>query len=127
MSPGRRGPVRFPAPAFMRDSVLRTVVYRARDERENADSLADIEEIADRLDLDSQARTRARDIFLSAVPDAERSKRATVAAAVYVGALVAGDQRSQGAVAEAAGVSRITVQQRWKGLLETAGLEAPDW
>jgi hypothetical protein len=30
-------------------------------------------------------------------------------------------------VAEAVGVSRLSVQQRWKDLLEEAGLEAPDW
>jgi len=61
------------------------------------------------------------------VPEADRSKRAAVAASLYAGSLVAGDRRSQGAVAEAVGVSRLTVQGRWKDLLDDAGLEPPDW
>jgi len=102
-------------------------VYRARDEVENEEWLADLEEAADRLDLGDRARTRAADLFLSTVPESERSKPAALAAALYVGSLVAGEQRSQSAVADAVGVSRLAVQQRWKDLLHTAGLEPPDW
>jgi len=102
-------------------------VYRASDERENEDWLATLEIAADRLDLGNEARSRARDIFLSTVPDEARSKRATLAASLYVGALVAGEQQSQGTVADAVGVSRLSVQQRWKEQLEAAGLEPPDW
>lgn len=102
-------------------------MYSARDERDNAEWLADLETAADRLELDTDARSCARDIFLSAVPEQDRSKPATVAAALYVGALVAGDQRSQGDVADAVGVSRLAVQQRWKTLLDNAGLDAPEW
>lgn len=102
-------------------------VYRARDELENAEWLSDLETAADRLDLDSAARSRARDVFLSTVPRADRSKPAALAASLYVGALVAGDERSQGTVADAIGVSRLAVQQRWKDQLEAAGLDAPDW
>jgi transcription initiation factor TFIIIB Brf1 subunit/transcription initiation factor TFIIB len=58
---------------------------------------------------------------------ADRSKRATVAASLYAGALIAGNRRSQSAVADAVGVSRLTVQNRWKDLLEAAGLEPPKW
>jgi Transcription initiation factor TFIIIB, Brf1 subunit/Transcription initiation factor TFIIB len=102
-------------------------VYRASDERENAEWLAELNKAADRLDLETETRSRATDLFLSSVPDEERSKQATMAAALYVGGLVAGDQRSQQTVAEAAGVSRLTVQQRWKGLIDAAGLDSPDW
>ncbi len=102
-------------------------MYRASDERDNEAWLAELNEAADRLDLSTQARSRAADVFLSALPDEERSKRATMAAALYVGGLVAGEQRSQRTVAEAAGVSRLSVQQRWKELLETTGLDPPDW
>lgn len=102
-------------------------MYRASDERENAEWLAELNEAADRLGLETEARSRATDLFLSSVPDEERSKRATMAAALYVGSLVAGDQRSQQTVAEAAGVCRLTVQQRWKGLIDAAGLDSPDW
>lgn len=102
-------------------------MYRARDEVENREWLGELEAAADRLALESPARSRAADVFLTTLPDADRSKRATLAASLYVGALLAGDERSQGAVAEAAGVSRLTVQQRWKDVLEAAGLDAPSW
>jgi transcription initiation factor TFIIIB Brf1 subunit/transcription initiation factor TFIIB len=102
-------------------------VYRASDEVANEEWLADLEAAADRLDLGTTARSRATDVFLSTLPDSDRSKRATLAASLYVGALVAGDQRSQGEVADAVGVSRLSVQQRWKDVLEEAGLDAPTW
>ena len=102
-------------------------MYRASDERDNADWLAELETAADRLELGTDARSRARDVFLSTLPDADRSKRATLAASLYVGTLVASEQRSQSEVAEAVGVSRLAVQQRWKEQLKAAGLEAPDW
>jgi transcription initiation factor TFIIIB Brf1 subunit/transcription initiation factor TFIIB len=102
-------------------------MYRARDQVENESWLADLEEVADRLDLSAEARTRAGDLFLSNLPDDKRSKRAVLATSLYVASLVEGDRRSQGAVAEAAGVSRLTVQQRWKAMLESAGLDAPEW
>ncbi|QLD87721.1 transcription initiation factor IIB family protein [Natronomonas salina] len=102
-------------------------MYRARDQVENEEWLAAIDETAERLDLSGDAKSRATDLFLSTVPEQDRSKKATVAASVYAGALIAGDRRSQSDVAEAAGVSRLTVQQRWKDLLEEAGLEPPKW
>jgi len=102
-------------------------VYRASDERENEEWLAELNEAADRLDLGSEARSRAVDLFLSSLPESERSKRAAMAAALYVGGLVAGEQRSQRTVAEAAGVSRLAVQRRWKELLDAAGLDPPGW
>lgn len=102
-------------------------MYRASDEVENEQWLAELTETATDLDLDESAEARAAHLFLSTVPDEERSKRATLAASLYVGALMAGDRRSQGEVAAAAGVSRLTVQKRWKDLVEEAGLDAPDW
>ncbi|MFB6141933.1 MAG: transcription initiation factor IIB family protein [Halorientalis sp.] len=102
-------------------------MYRASDEVENAEWLADLREAAADLDLDEAAQARAVDLFLSAVPEQDRSKPAALAASLYVASLVAGDRRSQEAVADAVGVSRLVVQQRWKDLLETAGLDAPDW
>jgi transcription initiation factor TFIIIB Brf1 subunit/transcription initiation factor TFIIB len=109
-------------------------VYRARDHVENERWLAEIEQSADRLELDTAARSRATDLFLSTVtewddPD-ERdadSRRAVVAASLYAGSLIEGDQRSQSQVADAVGVARLTIQQRWKELLEEAGLQPPSW
>ena len=102
-------------------------MYRASDRVTHEAWLAEIESAADALDLGTQARSHAVDLFLSSIPEADRSKRANLAASVYVGALVAGEERSQSAVADAADVSRLTVQQRWKPMLESAGLDAPDW
>ncbi|PSP75264.1 cyclin [Halobacteriales archaeon QS_3_64_16] len=102
-------------------------MYRARDQVANERWLADLETAADALDLSAEARERASDLFLSTVPAEDRSKRAVLAASLYAGALIAGDRRSQNAVADAAGVSRLTVQKRWKPLLEEAGLEPPTW
>ncbi|PSQ03015.1 cyclin [Halobacteriales archaeon QS_5_70_17] len=102
-------------------------MYRARDRVENEEWLADLDRAADRLDLSAAARERAADLFLSTLPDEERSKRASLAASLYVGALIEGDRRSQGSVADAADVSRLSVQQRWKELIEEAGLERPGW
>lgn len=102
-------------------------MYRAGDAVEEAEWLTELDRVADRLDLDSEARSTAQDLFLNGVPEEERSKPAALAAAVYAGSLVAGDQRSQTAVAEAADVSRLSVQGRWKDLLAEAGLEPPSW
>jgi transcription initiation factor TFIIIB Brf1 subunit/transcription initiation factor TFIIB len=102
-------------------------VYRARDRVANERWLADLRDAADVLDLSAEACERAIDLFLSAVPSEDRSKRAVLAASLYAGALIAGDRRSQNAVADAAGVSRLTIQKRWKPLLKEAGLEPPTW
>ena len=102
-------------------------MYRARDAVDQAEWLAELDRAADRLDLGSDARSNGRDLFLSMAPDGDRSKRAVLAASLYAGALIAGDGRSQGDVADAMGVARLTIQQRWKNILEEAGLEPPGW
>jgi hypothetical protein len=102
-------------------------MYRARDELANEEWLAELDGAADELALDSAARERAADLFLSTVPDDERSKRAALAASLYAGALIAGDRRSQSAIAETVGVARLTVQQRWRDVLGAAGFDPPAW
>jgi len=114
-------------PTLKAQRALALRVYTARDRMENQAWLDELQQVADALGLSGETRSVAEDVFLSSVPDEERSKRATMAASVYAAGLVAGEQRSQGDVAEAADVSRITIQGRWKDLLETAGLDAPDW
>jgi transcription initiation factor TFIIIB Brf1 subunit/transcription initiation factor TFIIB len=108
-------------------AVLRRCVYRARDEIENEGWLEDLEAAAERLEYDGEARSRAVDLFLSNVPEDDRSKQAVLAASLYVAGLVSGQRRTQSEVAEAADVTRLTVQQRWKPILESAGLDAPEW
>ncbi|MCT9096876.1 transcription initiation factor IIB family protein [Haloarchaeobius sp. HME9146] len=102
-------------------------MYSARDRVDNEEWLAELQTAADRLDLDADARSYAVDLFLSSVPESERSKKPAMAASLYAGALIASDGRSQTEVADAAGVSRLSIQQRWKDVLESAGLEPPSW
>lgn len=102
-------------------------MYRASDRVQNEHWLAELQRAADELDFESDARSIAEDLFLSTVPEADRSKPAAIAASLYAGGLIAGDRRSQGAVASATGVTRLTVQNRWKPLLEAVGLEPPTW
>ncbi|WP_435194768.1 transcription initiation factor IIB family protein [Natronomonas sp. EA1] len=102
-------------------------MYRASDEVANEAWLAALDEAADRLDLPAPVRSRAADLFLSTVPEGDRSKKPALAAALYVATLTEGDRRSQGDVADAVGVSRLSVQQRWKDLMREAGLEPPSW
>ncbi|SEO87366.1 Transcription factor TFIIB repeat-containing protein [Halogranum amylolyticum] len=102
-------------------------MYRARDQVDNEEWLAAIDRASDSLELGSEARSNATDLFLTHVPDADRSKPATAAASIYAGALIAGEERSQTAVADAMGVTRLSVQQRWKGILDDAGFRPPSW
>ena len=102
-------------------------MHNARERLAHGEWLDELERVADRLELSTEARTIAADLFLNDVPDAERSKRAVMAASLYAGSLIAGDGRTQGAVADAAAVSRLSIQSRWKELLSGAGLEPPGW
>ena len=102
-------------------------MYRARDRVENDEWLARIDRAADSLDLSSEPRSVAVDLFLTHVPDAERSKPAVAAASLYAGALITGEQRSQSRVAETMDVARLSIQSRWKDLLADAGFQPPDW
>lgn len=102
-------------------------MYPARDRIEHEAWLDRIEAAAAGLGLGDEARANAVDLFLSDVPDDDRSKPAAAAASLYAGALLAGEQRSQGAVAGAMDVSRPSVQHRWKGRLADAGFDVPDW
>ena len=102
-------------------------MHSARDRVEHEEYLADLDRIADRLELSGEARSIAAELFLSELPVADRSIPPLLAASVYAGGLVAGEERAQTVVADAADVSRISVQSRWKDLLESAGLQPPSW
>jgi transcription initiation factor TFIIIB Brf1 subunit/transcription initiation factor TFIIB len=102
-------------------------MYRARDRVDNEEWVARVTRAADGLELGAAARSNAVDLFLSNVPDEERSKPAVAAASLYAGALIAGEERPQGAVAEAMDVTRLSVQNRWKALLESSGFRPPEW
>ncbi len=102
-------------------------MYRARDQVDNEEWLTAIERASDRLELSADSRSTATDLFLSHIPDTPRSKPAVAAASLYAGALIAGEERSQTAVADAMDVTRLSVQQRWKSILEDAGFRPPSW
>lgn len=102
-------------------------MYSAKEQVENQPWLDRIESAADELDIGQEACTTAGDLFLSHVPTDDRSKPAVAAASLYAGALIAGEERSQQAVADAMDVSRLSVHSRWKSLLESAGFHAPTW
>lgn len=102
-------------------------MYSARDRIDQAEWLTAIERAADSLDLGSDSRSTAEDLFLSNIPEADRSKRAVAAASLYAGALIAGEERSQTAVADAMDVTRLSVQQKWKPILREAGFRPPSW
>ncbi|WP_435358582.1 transcription initiation factor IIB family protein [Haloarchaeobius sp. DFWS5] len=102
-------------------------MYSARDQVENEEWLTELETAADRLDLGPDARSYAVDLFLTSVPEEDRSKKPQLAASLYAGALIADEGQTQTAVADAVGVSRLSIQQRWKDVLESAGLEPPSW
>jgi transcription initiation factor TFIIIB Brf1 subunit/transcription initiation factor TFIIB len=102
-------------------------MYTARDRTANEAWLAEMNRAADALGVGSDARSTAEDLFLSDLPDTERSKRAVAAASLYAGALIAGEERSQSSVADAMDVSRLSIQTRWKGLLREAGFRPPSW
>ncbi|RDZ92634.1 cyclin, partial [Haloferax sp. Atlit-6N] len=92
-------------------------MYSARDRVANEEWLNRIERGADRLELGSDARSVAADLFLSEAPEEDRSKRAIAAASLYAGALIAGEERSQSRIADAMDVTRLSVQQHWKPVL----------
>ncbi len=102
-------------------------MYRARDRIEHSEWLEKLDEKGAELDLSQSVRSTATDLFLSHVPDEERSKPAVAAASLYAAALIGGEHRSQPAVADCFDVSRLCIQSRWKQLLDAAGFRAPSW
>jgi transcription initiation factor TFIIIB Brf1 subunit/transcription initiation factor TFIIB len=102
-------------------------MYSARDRRDQQAWLTELEHASDALSLSSDARSTAEDLYLSNVPDQERSMRAVAAASLYAGALIAGEQRSQTDVADAMDVTRLSIQSKWKDILEDAGFRPPSW
>jgi len=102
-------------------------MYRARDRLEHSDWLDRLDKAGADLDLDESTRSTAGELFLTHVPDADRSKPAVAAASLYAAALISGEERSQPAVAEVLDVSRISIQSRWKEIMADAGFQPPNW
>ncbi|MFD1642084.1 transcription initiation factor IIB family protein [Halohasta litorea] len=102
-------------------------MYRARDRLEHSDWLDRLDEAGAELDLSESTRSTAGELFLTHVPDADRSKPAVAAASLYAAALITGEERSQPTVAEALDVSRLSIQSRWKEIMADAGFQPPSW
>jgi transcription initiation factor TFIIIB Brf1 subunit/transcription initiation factor TFIIB len=120
-----RDPATFYSYCLIHNTTL--YMYSARDRVENESWLEEIRTAAVTLNLSSETQTVAEDLFLSQAPDSDRSKRAIAAASLYAGTLITGSERSQSAVADAMNVTRLSVQQHWKGILNTAGFQPPSW
>ncbi|SEH46904.1 Transcription factor TFIIB repeat-containing protein [Halopenitus malekzadehii] len=102
-------------------------MYRASDHVANEEWIDRIDEACATLDLGDDVRSTAVDLFLSNVPDADRSKATVAAASLYAAALIHGQERPQSAVADAMSVTRLSVHTHWKDVLEEAGFTPPSW
>jgi len=102
-------------------------MYRASDRVDNAAWIDRLDDACATLELDEEALSTATDLFLSRAPDDDRGKRVAAAASLYAAGLIRGEERSQSAVADAMDVSRLSVQKRWKPVLEDAGFSPPSW
>jgi transcription initiation factor TFIIIB Brf1 subunit/transcription initiation factor TFIIB len=102
-------------------------MYRASDRVDNAAWIERLDDACATLDLNEEALSTATDLFLSRAPEDDRGKRVAAAASLYAAALIRGQERSQSAVADAMDVSRLSVQKRWKPILEDAGFSPPTW
>ena len=102
-------------------------MYRASDAVAERPWIEVLDRISSDLDLEEETVSVASELFLSELPLPDRSKRATLAASCYTACLITGDERSQGTIAEAFDVSRLSIQKRWKSQLESVGFSAPDW
>jgi len=102
-------------------------MYRARDRVEHSEWLDRLDEAGEQLGVGPTVRSTAADLFLTHIPDAERSKPAVAAASLYAAALIGGEERSQQTVAETLDVSRLSIQSRWKEILADAGFQPPSW
>lgn len=102
-------------------------MHKASDRVEQEPWLERLDDAAETLGLAPETSSTAADLFLSSVPESDRSKPPQIAASLYAAALIAGEERPQTAVADAVGVSRLGVQERWKDVLRAAGFEPPGW
>ena len=78
-----------------------------------------------KLKLSAEAKKRANDILkLARDNDLTSGKGPTgvAAAAIYIASLLTGERRTQRSVAEVAGVTEVTIRNRYKELTEKLGL-----
>lgn len=112
---------------FIRISTNGFGVYRASDELTERPWLDVLEQTAEELQLSAKTRAVAAELYLSELPIPDRSKPVTLAASTYTACLITGEEHSQGTIASAYDVSRLSVQKRWKPQLRSFGLSPPEW
>jgi transcription initiation factor TFIIB len=86
-----------------------------------------VDYFCNQLNLSQQAKTKALDILRQADEHGMTSGRgptSVAAAAVYIAAILCDEHRTQQAVAEVAGVTEVTIRNRYKELPESKEAEA---
>lgn len=94
-----------------------------------ADPLTYVSKIAEKTGITGQTQGKA----IVILRDAKRRRAAAgkdpmglAAAALYIACLMSGEKKTQKDIAEAAGVTEVTVRNRYKTLKRQLGLEIPD-
>jgi transcription initiation factor TFIIB len=93
---------------------------------EPADPLDFVDRVLDDLAVGDETRFRARELLREAADTGVFSGKSPVglaAAAVYAAGQLTGERPTQDAVSEAAGVSAVTIRNRYTELLDAAGVE----
>jgi transcription initiation factor TFIIB len=96
---------------------------------EPADPLSFVDRILDDLDVGDETRYRARELLRDVADTGVYSGKSPLglaAAAIYAAGLITGDAPTQDAIGDAAGVSSVTIRNRYRELLEAADVGAED-
>ncbi len=90
-----------------------------------ADASRCVSRIASKAKMSEKTQRRAREILLMAKQiglSAGKDPMGLAASALYVACALEGDEKTQKDVAEAAGVTEVTIRNRYKGLREALGI-----
>ena len=94
-----------------------------------ADPMTYISKIAERADISGQIQGLAIKILMEAKKNRVTSGKdpmGLAAAALYIACLQSSEKKTQKDIAEVAGVTEVTVRNRYKSLIRQLGLELPD-
>jgi transcription initiation factor TFIIB len=87
-----------------------------------------IPRFASELTLSGEVQEKARDILESAIRRgliSGRGPTGVAAASVYIAGVLMGERRTQKEVADVAGVTEVTIRNRYRELKDRLGLEVP--
>jgi transcription initiation factor TFIIB len=94
-----------------------------------ADPMTYVSKIAERADISGQIQGLAIKILMDAKKNRVASGKdpmGLAAAALYIACLQSNEKKTQKDIAEDAGVTEVTVRNRYKSLKRQLGLELPD-